>query len=51
MVHIWDERQKEVFEPNPRQQGLKPVSQIAATQIAVVFEPNPRQQGLKRYEG
>ena len=36
-----------VFEPNPRQQGLKPDCRIVPDFEFGVFEPNPRQQGLK----
>ena len=44
--------QRTVFEPNPRQQGLKhhlfnPLWDVAGK----VFEPTPRQQGLKPLEG
>ena len=37
-----------VFEPNPRQQGLKHDDRAILVGVCVVFEPNPRQQGLKQ---
>jgi len=40
-------RHSAVFEPNPRQQGLKPFHRSVTPVHGLVFEPNPRQQGLK----
>ena len=48
MGYTEEDPEWKVFEPNPRQQGLKPDNRIALNGgWNQVFEPNPRQQGLK----